>query len=74
MIPVIAVVVLALLALVFFLWFRRTPTYRLHRQRSGTVGPNNVGIPRWYGDRNVPPLRRDELPARARRWRFGRRT
>ena len=60
-------VVLFLLAVIWFLWFRRTPMYRAHRRIGvvsgksgfgGVAGQSGVGgaTPRWYGDRHVPPL------------------
>src|SRR5881275_697479 len=81
-------VVLFLLAVVWFLWFRRTPMYRVHRRigvvsgqsgGGGMPGQSAVGnTPRWYGDRHVPPLLpelrpdADQATPRVRHWRFGR--
>lgn len=80
MVAVVEVLVVGLLAGIWFLWFRRTPLYRAHR-RSGVVPGQFRGggaAPRWYGDRHVPPLlpelRPDADPATrsARRWSMGR--
>lgn len=59
-------IVLFLLAVVWFLWFRRTPLYRAHRRIGVVPGQSGVGgVPgqsgvgntaTWYGDRHVPPL------------------
>jgi hypothetical protein len=59
-------VVLFLLAVVWCLWFRRTPMYRAHRRIGVVSGQSGVGgvtgqsavgnTPRWHGDRHVPPL------------------
>lgn len=81
-------IVLIVLALVCFLWFRRTPLYRAHRRIGVVQGQSGVGgvtgqsgignTPAWYGDRHVPPLlpelRADgEQPTRrVRRWRIER--
>jgi hypothetical protein len=81
-------VVLFLLAVVWFLWFRRTPMYRAHRRTGVVSGQSGVGgvpgqsgvgnAPRWYGDRHVPPLLpelrpdADQATPPVRRWRFGR--
>jgi hypothetical protein len=81
-------VVLFLLAVVWFLWFRRTPMYRAHRRIGVVSGQSGVGgvpgqsgvgnTPRWYGDRHVPPLLPelrpdvDQATSRVRRWRMGR--
>ncbi len=80
MVAVLEISAVALLAGIWFLWFRRTPLYRAHR-RSGVVPGQFRGggaTPRWYGDRHVPPLlpdlRPDADPATrsARRWPMGR--
>jgi len=80
--------VLFLLAVVWFLWFRRTPMYRAHRRIGVVSGQSGVGgVPgqsgvgntlRWHGDRHVPPLLpelrpdADQATPLVRRWRFGR--
>ena len=81
-------IVLFLLSVVWFLWFRRTPMYRAHRRIGVVPGQSGVGgvagqsgignTPRWYGDRHVPPLlpelrpNVDQATPRMRRWRIGR--
>jgi hypothetical protein len=81
-------VVLFLLAVVWFSWFRRTPIYRAHRRIGVVSGQSGVGgvpgqsgvgnTPTWYGDRHVPPLLPelrpdvDQATPRVRRWRIGR--
>jgi hypothetical protein len=79
-------IVLFLLAVVWFLWFRRTPMYRAHRRigvvpgqsgLGGVPGQSGVGnTQRWYGDRHVPPLRPELRPeddlVRGRSWRWWR--
>ncbi|HEY2879608.1 hypothetical protein, partial [Nocardioides sp.] len=71
MVPVVEVVFFVLLAVACFLWFRRTPTYRLHRHRSGTVLGQSSSYDRAPQLR--PELRREGEPPLARRWWFGRR-
>ena len=67
-------VVLFLLAVVWFWWFRRTPMYRAHRQIG--VFPNTWSARSssvWHGS-NRPPLRPDlrpeahQMPPSSRRW------
>jgi hypothetical protein len=81
-------VVLFLLAVVWFLWFRRTPLYRAHRRVGVVSGQSGAGgvpgqfavgnCPRWYGERHVPPLLPelrpdiDQSTPRVRRWRVAR--
>jgi hypothetical protein len=67
-----------ILVVIFALWFRRTPMYRLHRRRSGVVGGQISAWSgwQWYGGNPVPQrpeLRRDEEPAPTRRRWSGRR-
>jgi hypothetical protein len=77
-------IVLFLLAVVGFLWFRRTPLYRAHRRIGVVSGQSGVGgvtgqsavgnTPTWHGNRHVPPLLPELRPAddprrpRSRRW------
>lgn len=76
-------IVLFLVAVVWFLWFRRTPLYRAHRRIGVVPGQSGVGgvpgqsgvgnTPTWYGDRHAPPLlpelRPDVDQATPRVWR-----
>jgi len=61
---VLVAVVLALITLVFFLWFRRTAMYRARRQYG--IYPGEVWSARssgmWLGS-NRPPLRPDLRPS-----------
>jgi hypothetical protein len=63
LVAVAVVVVMALLTLVFFLWFRRTAMYRARRQYG--IYPGEVWSARssgmWHGT-NRPPLRPDLRP------------
>jgi hypothetical protein len=81
-------VVLFLLAVIWFLWFRRTPMYRAHRRTGVASGQSGVGgvmgqsavgnTLRYHGQRHVPPLLpelrtdADQATPRVRRWRVGR--
>jgi hypothetical protein len=81
-------IVLFLLAVVLFLWFRRTALYRAHRRIGVVQGQSGVGgmpgqsavgnTPRWYGEKHVPPLLPelrpdvDQAPPSERRWRISR--
>jgi hypothetical protein len=81
-------IVLFLLAVVWFLWFRRTSLYRAHRRTGVVSGQSGVGgvmgqsavgnTLRWHGDRHVPPLLpelrpgEDQATPRVRRMRIGR--
>ena len=83
MVAMAEVVVVVLLAAVFFRWFLRTPTYRARRRSGGGVpGQFARPGPTFYGQRtNVPPLRpelrrRDDDPEHRpsrRRWSRGAR-
>jgi hypothetical protein len=64
MVGVTVVVVMALVTLVFFLWFRRTAMYRARRQYGiypgETWSSRSSGM--WHGN-SRPPLRPDLRPS-----------
>jgi hypothetical protein len=82
-------ILLFLLAVVWFLWFRRTPLYRAHRRFGVVKGQSGVGgvsgqsavgnTPTWFGQRHVPPLLPELRPDEdqnglpGRRWAVRRR-
>lgn len=82
-------ILLSLLAVVCFLWFRRTPMYRAHRRIGVVKGQSGVGsvpgqsavgnTPTWFGQRHQPPLLPELRPDEGqkglpgRRWVFRRR-
>jgi hypothetical protein len=77
MVAMAEVVVVVLLAAVFFRWFLRTPTYRARRRSGGGVPVQfSRPGPTFYGQRtNVPPPRpelrrpeRDSVHRPSRRW------
>lgn len=82
-------ILLFLLAVAWFLWFRRKPLYRAHRRIGVVPGQSGVGgvsgqsavgnTPTWFGQRHVPPLLPELRPDEGqnalpgRRWRIRRR-
>jgi len=79
-------ILLFLLAVVWFVWFRRTPLYRAHRRIGVVKGQSGVGgvpgqsavgnTPTWFGQRHQPPLLPELRPVDdqhglpGRRWVF----